>query len=115
MKSEKSRISQCADLVSLRNFEPILKLLLQECPPGKWAKVATLFERAKLIVDGAISQLFVTWLPDTNENLAYVVIIFYDRESYETFGAHYNKDRLSSSAVAAGGTACPHPCPPQVF
>jgi hypothetical protein len=88
----------CADLVSLKKYEPFLLHLLSRCQPGEWMDVATVCRQLQLEVGDSKLDLFGVWLPDPRGDSRYAVIVFYDEESIETFPARYNRQRLLKDA-----------------
>ena len=102
-----SQISYCADLVTLKKSEAFPITLLYDHPSGDWVPVEKLCQEIGIVIPGMKAELVATWLPDPFGNQAYVVIIFYDDESKESFAAHYNKGRLLDPNLAASPTTPP--------
>lgn len=99
MDSEPDRLSNlCTDLVSLRRLEPSLLCLFQCKQAGEWTPVGELYDSAGGSPESIKSELVAAWLPDPSGDRGYAVIVFYDDETKWSFAAHYNKDRLLSTA-----------------
>ncbi len=81
----------CADLLSLKKFEPFPKHLLLEKQAGEWACVRDLCQSLGLDLGAVKSDLFVTWLADPTSAEEYAVVMFYDDESKWSQAAQYNR------------------------
>ena len=56
-------------------------------------------------------ELVLTWLSDPFGNQEYVIIVFYDDDTKQSFAAHYNKRRLLDAKAnsSRGGEQDCHP------
>jgi hypothetical protein len=91
-------LNTCSDLVVLEQFEAFPLHLLLHKQAGEWGKVLQLCLDVGIKIDDLNPDLFVTWLPDPMGQSDYSVVIFYDDQSKWTMAAHYNRQRVLSSA-----------------
>ncbi len=84
----------CADLVTLRRTEAFPLRLLRDQGPGQWVLVNDVCQQSGITTGEGMPRLVAAWLPDPLGDEAYVVIIFFDDETKQSFAAHYNKRRL---------------------
>jgi hypothetical protein len=95
------QMSFCADLVTLRKTEAFPLSLLNDRQPGEWVAVKTVCQLTGTDSKDVKPELVSTWLPDPFGDPDYVVMIFYDDETKQSFAAHYNKRRLLNAYPAA--------------
>lgn len=96
-----SQIGFCTDLVALKAMEAFPRSLLARHKMGEWVQVKRLCEGVGINLVGMKDELVAAWLPDPGADRSFVVIIFYDDESKESFAAHYNSGRLLGSTSMA--------------
>jgi hypothetical protein len=96
MDEETDRSSNlCMDLVSLKKYEPGVKQLLGNTPPGRWVPVRDLYQAAG-IGDPRADSLLAAWLPSPSDP-SHSVIVFLDDTTKWCQTADYNAARLLGS------------------
>lgn len=94
MEDETDSLSNwCADLVSLRRFEPGLLHLFRERSPGEWVQVSDLYARAGEPPAPVPGGLVAAWLPSPTD-AGYAIVVFWDEETRWSLTAEYDVARL---------------------
>jgi hypothetical protein len=90
---EISQIGFCTDLVALKATEAFPRSLLTDHKMGEWVQAKRLCHKVGIDLVGMKDELVVAWLADPKGDRSFVVIIFFDNDSKESFAAHYNSGR----------------------
>ena len=77
----------CADLVSVKKYEPFVLHLLTNTQPGKWIRVDELCATLGVPAEIVEPELFATRLEDPLGDEGYSLITFYDNASLWTSAA----------------------------
>ncbi len=92
----------CCDLVSQRDFEPLLAQLFVK-DSSQWTPLMSLAQSSSIDLShfaDIASQLYIVWLSHPTGGSGYAVVIFYDFDSKWTKGADYNRVRLLGQSQA---------------
>ncbi|MBY0515198.1 MAG: hypothetical protein K2P78_14990 [Gemmataceae bacterium] len=94
----------CADLVSLRKYEPALVRLFRDRPAGAWTPVRDLYAAVGDAGEPIKEELAAAWLPGPGGDAGSAVVVFFDDETKWSMTADYNVTRLlTRHQVAAAG------------
>jgi hypothetical protein len=86
----------CANLVTQEPNEPFVLRLLTDRAAGEWVRVDELCRTVGVSTAAENTEILATWLTEPTGDRRYCLILFWSTETYRSFTAIYNRERLDN-------------------